>query len=121
MLQLLQTKHSHKQHRQSTRIADVGKHSGHQQTNTKLIRAAYLPQVAAVGGYFMSNPNVLNGFSNEILRIFSYRLWLECLFGHGLKEDTANATRAATSIAIMELNDARDKVELQVNREQLQS
>jgi len=85
--------------------------------NTKLIRAAYLPQVAAVGGYFMSNPNVLNGFERKFSGYFHIGImvrvpvwtWFEGRY-------KVNATRAATSIAIMELNDARDKVELQVNQ-----
>ena len=32
---------------------------------TKLVRAAYLPQVALTGGYMLSNPSVLNGNSRE--------------------------------------------------------
>ena len=85
--------------------------------NTKLIRAEYLPQVAAIGGYFISNPNVFNGFERTFSGYFHVGVmvwvpvwsWFEGRY-------KVNATKAATCIAKMELNDAQEKVELQVNQ-----
>ena len=85
--------------------------------NTYLVRAAYLPQVAALGGYTMSNPNVFNGFERKFSGYFHIGLmvrvpiwsWFEGRY-------KINATKAMTNIAQMELYDAREKVELQVNQ-----
>ena len=85
--------------------------------NTHLVRAAYLPQVAALGGYTMSNPNVFNGFERKFSGYFHIGLmvrvpiwsWFEGRY-------KINATKAMTNIAQMELYDAREKVELQVNQ-----
>ena len=84
---------------------------------TRLARAAYLPQVAAVGGYTMSNPNVFNGFERKFSGYFHIGLmvrlpvwsWFEGRY-------KVNATKAMTNIAQMELSDAQEKVELQVNQ-----
>lgn len=85
--------------------------------STRLARAAYLPQVAAVGGYTMSNPNVFNGFERKFSGYFHIGLmvrvpvwsWFEGRY-------KVNATKAMTNIAQMELSDAQEKVELQVNQ-----
>lgn len=84
---------------------------------TKLIRAAYLPQVALTGGYMVMNPNPFNGFEKEFSGVFNVGVlvrvpvwnWFEGTY-------KVRAARTATQIATLELNEAREKIELQVNQ-----
>ena len=65
----------------------------------------------------MSNPNVFNGFERKFSGYFHIGLmvrlpvwsWFEGRY-------KVNATKAMTNIAQMELSDAQEKVELQVNQ-----
>ena len=90
--------------------------------NTKLVRAAYLPKVAAMGGYMMSNPCLYNGFERKFSGMFHVGVvvqvpvwsWFEGRY-------KMNATKAATNIAQMELNDAQEKIELQINQTSFQT
>lgn len=90
--------------------------------NTKLVRAAYLPKVAAMGGYMMSNPCLFNGFERKFSGMFHVGVvvqvpvwsWFEGRY-------KMNATKAATNIAQMELNDAQEKIELQINQTSFQT
>lgn len=84
---------------------------------TKLARAAYLPQVALTGGYMVMNPNPFNGFEKEFSGVFNLGVlvrvpvwnWFEGAY-------KVRATKAATAMANLELSDAREKIELQVNQ-----
>lgn len=90
--------------------------------NTKLVRSAYLPKVAAMGGYMMSNPCLYNGFERKFSGMFHVGVvvqvpvwsWFEGRY-------KTNATKAATNIAQMELNDAQEKIELQINQTSFQT
>ena len=84
---------------------------------TKLIRAAYLPQIALTGGYLVTNPSLYNGFEKKfegmwnigvIVRIPVWN-WFESTY-------KIRTGKTATSIAQLELDDVREKVELQVNQ-----
>ena len=85
--------------------------------STKLVRAAYLPQVALTGGYLMMNPNPFNGFEKEFSGLFNVGVlvrvpvwnWFEGAY-------KVRASKAATTMASLELSDAREKIELQVNQ-----
>ncbi|MBO4827736.1 MAG: TolC family protein [Prevotella sp.] len=84
---------------------------------TKLTRAAYMPQVALTGGYMVMNPNPFNGFEKEFSGVFNVGVlvrvpvwnWFEGAY-------KVRASRTATSMAKLELDDAREKIELQVNQ-----
>ncbi len=84
---------------------------------TKLIRAAYLPQVALTGGYLVTNPSLYNGFEKKFSGIWNIGVivrvpvwnWFESTY-------KIRASKTATSIAMLELDDAKEKVELQVNQ-----
>ena len=84
---------------------------------TKLIRAAYLPQVALTGGYLVTNPSLYNGFEKKFSGIWNIGVivrvpvwnWFESTY-------KIRASKTATSIAMLELDDAREKVELQVTQ-----
>lgn len=83
--------------------------------NTRLIRAAYLPHVALTGGYFISNPNMFNGFQRKFSGAWNVGLivqvpvwnWFEGAY-------KVRATRTATSIAELTMSDAQEKIELQI-------
>ena len=86
---------------------------------TKLVRAAYLPQVALTAGYLITNPNPYNGFEKEfggawnigvLVRVPVWN-WFEGRY-------KVNAVKATTSIAQMELSDIREKINLQISQSQ---
>lgn len=84
---------------------------------TNLVRAAYLPHVALTGGYIISNPNVFNGFQKKFSGMWNVGVtvqipvwnWLEGVY-------KVRASKATTSIAQVELNDASEKINLQVTQ-----
>lgn len=85
--------------------------------STKLIRAAYLPQVAALGGYTLSNPNVFNGFERKFGGFFHVGLMVRIpVWTWHEGRYKINAAKAATNIAEMELQEAREKIDLQLSQ-----
>ncbi len=86
---------------------------------TKLVRAAYLPQVAVVGGYMLTNPNVYNGFEKRFSGVWNIGLMVRVpIWNWQEGAYKVRATRTATSIASLELDEARELIELQVSQEQ---
>ena len=84
---------------------------------TKLARASMLPQIALTGGYAVSNPNVYNGYENRFGGIWNVGVLLRVPVWNW--QETAykvRAAKAATNIATMELQEARELMELQVNQ-----
>ena len=85
--------------------------------NTRLIRAEYLPKVAAIGGYLISNPNVLNGYERKFSGYFHIGVAVTVpVWNWSEGKYKIAATKADSTIAEMELSDARDKVQLQVSQ-----
>lgn len=85
--------------------------------NTRLVRAAFLPQVAAFGGYMISNPNIYNGFEKKFGGIFHVGVMFRVPVWNWFEgRHTVNATRAASKIAQYELDDAREKMQLLVKQ-----
>ncbi|MBQ9356735.1 MAG: TolC family protein [Prevotella sp.] len=84
---------------------------------TNLLRAAGLPQVALMGGYSVSNPNVLNSFEKKFGGFWNVGLLVRVpLWNWGDVHYKVRASRSATAIANLELEEARDMVELQVSQ-----
>ncbi len=85
--------------------------------NTRLVRAMYLPHIALTGGYIISNPNVFNGFERKFSGVWNVGVlvqvplwnWFEGVY-------KVRATKAATSMAMMELGDVQEKINLQVTQ-----
>ncbi len=87
------------------------------QESTHLLKAGNLPQVALTGGYALSNPNVLNGFHRRFGGFFHVGVTARIpVWNWGDVKYKVRASKAATTIARLELDDAREKVELQVNQ-----
>ncbi len=85
--------------------------------STRITRAEFLPQVALTAGYLVTNPSLYNGFERKFSGVWNVGVivrmpvwnWFEGTY-------KIRASKAATEIATMELEDARNKVELQINQ-----
>ncbi len=85
--------------------------------NTIITRAAFLPQVLATGGYFISNPNVLNGYKKDFSGLFHVGVTLRLpLWNWGEGRHKTRASKAATLMAELQLDDMKEKVDLQVRQ-----
>lgn len=84
---------------------------------TKVVRAAFLPQVALTAGYTMTNPNVYNGFENKFDGVWNIGLMVRIPVWNWFEgEYKVRSSKIATSIASMEMKEAQEKVELQVSQ-----
>ena len=84
---------------------------------TNILKAANLPQVALMGGYSVSNPNVLNGFEKKFAGFWNVGVLVRVpLWNWGDVAYKVRASKGATAIANLELAEAREKIELQVNQ-----
>ena len=87
------------------------------QQTTRLTRAAYLPQVALTGGYLITNPNVYNGFENKFSGVWNIGVMLRVpIWNWQEGAYKVRASKVATNIANMELQEAKEMIELQVNQ-----
>ena len=84
---------------------------------TKLVRATYLPHILLTGGYIVSNPNLFNSFERKLAGTWNVGVivqvpvwnWFEGAY-------KVRASKAATSMAQMELYDAQEKINLQITQ-----
>jgi outer membrane protein TolC len=84
---------------------------------THLLKAGNLPQVALTGGYAVSNPNVLNGFEKKFAGFWHVGLLMRVpIWNWGDVKYKVRASKGATAIASLEYDEAREKIELQVNQ-----
>lgn len=88
--------------------------------NTKLITALYRPHILLTGGYMVMNPNVFNGFQNRFSGLWNIGVTVQMpLWTWGENKYKIRASKTATSIARMELNDAQKKIELDIEQSRL--
>lgn len=86
---------------------------------TNLLKAGNLPKVALSGGYTVSNPNVTNSFEKKFAGLWNVGVIVSVpVWNWGDVAYKVKASRNATTIATLELNDAREKIELQVSQSQ---
>lgn len=83
----------------------------------RIALAEMLPNVALAANYFVTNPNVFNGFKNDFAGIFNVGVMVKVPLS-GWWEGTyrRNSAKAETRIKTLEWQDAREKIELQVNQ-----
>ena len=87
--------------------------------STRLARAAYLPQIALTGGYAVTNPSVYNGFEHKFAGVWNIGVLIRMpIWSWHEGTYTIRASKAATTIANMELSEASELIELQVNQSQ---
>ena len=85
--------------------------------STNLMKAGYMPQVLLMGGYAVSNPNVLNGFEKKWGGFWNVGVLMRVpLWNWGDTYYKVRATKSAAAIARLELAEVQEKVELQVNQ-----
>ncbi len=84
----------------------------------KVERAAVLPQLALTGGYMISNPNVFNGFEKKFRGTWGVGVMLKVpVWNWGETKYKVRAARAEQSMATLKSEEAKEKIELQVNQE----
>ena len=80
-------------------------------------RAEMLPNVALIGAYSFSNPNVFNGFDKSFKGMFSVGATVSIPLWHwGGRYSKLRAAKSETLIKQLELDEAKEKVELQVSQ-----
>lgn len=90
---------------------------GISEQSTKITRAAYLPQVALTAGYTATNPNIYNGFENKFAGVWNVGVMIRIPVWNWFEGSyKVKSGKIATSIARLELNEAKEKVELQVSQ-----
>ncbi|MDO5446321.1 MAG: TolC family protein [Prevotellaceae bacterium] len=83
----------------------------------KLASADYKPTLALTGGYIISNPNVFNGFQRKFSGVWNVGVLFSLpIWNWGETKYKIRAAKAATNIAEMQLSDAKEMIELQVNQ-----
>ncbi|MBR5729486.1 MAG: TolC family protein [Prevotella sp.] len=84
---------------------------------TNVLKAGNLPQVLLTGGYAVSNPNIFNGFEKKFGGFWNVGVLLRIpVWNWGDVKYKVRASKGATTMANLELAEARDLVELQVNQ-----
>ncbi|WP_075558391.1 TolC family protein [Parabacteroides timonensis] len=87
------------------------------QKKERIVLADMLPNVALSANYLVTNPNAFNGFKNEFAGMFNVGVMVKVpLSGWWEGTHKRNAARAETRIQKLQLMEAREKVELQVNQ-----
>ena len=88
---------------------------------TNILKAGNLPQVALMGGYAVSNPNLFNGFEKKFAGVWNVGVLVRVpIWNWGDVAYKVRASKGLTTIANLELEEAREKIELQVNQSAFQ-
>lgn len=83
----------------------------------RIVLSDMLPNVAFAANYFVTNPNVFNGFKNDFAGMFNIGVIVKVPISAWWEgSHKRNAARAETCIKALEWEDAREKIELQVNQ-----
>ncbi len=84
---------------------------------TRLMKAGHLPQVMLMGGYAVTNPNLYNGFQRKFAGIWNVGVMVRVpIWNWGDVAYKVRASKGATTIASLQLDEAREKIELQLNQ-----
>ena len=94
---------------------DMGKQT------TNILKAGNLPQVLLVGGWAGMNPNLYNGFQRKFDGAWNVGVLVRVpIWNWGDVMYKVRAAKGFTTIATLEMEDAREKIELQVNQSEFQ-
>ena len=84
---------------------------------TNVLKATNLPQVVLTGGYIVSNPNVFNGFEKKFAGVWNLGVMVRVpIWNWGDVKYKVRASKGATAMANLELDDARELINLQVRQ-----
>ena len=101
--------------RQLQNLVDLSK----QQTN--VLKAGNLPQVALTGGYMVSNPNLYNGFQRKFSGVWNVGVLVRIpVWNWGDVAYKVRASKGATTMARLQMDEARELITLQVNQSNFQ-
>ncbi len=82
-----------------------------------IVLADMLPNVGVAANYLITNPNSFHGFKNDFGGMFNVSVMLKIpISGWWEGSYKRNSARAETLISRLEYEDAREKIELQVNQ-----
>ncbi|MCR4919746.1 MAG: TolC family protein [Prevotella sp.] len=91
------------------------------QQMVNILKAGNLPQVALTGGYAVMNPNVFDGFQKKFGGFWNVGVLLRVpLWNWGDVAYKVRAAKGANTIARLEMEDMREKMQLQAEQSQLQ-
>ena len=84
---------------------------------TNILKAGNLPMVALMGGYAVSNPNVMNGFQKNFRGFWNVGVLVRVpIWNWGDVMYKVRASKGATTILNLEIEEAREKIELQATQ-----
>ena len=87
--------------------------------STKVVRAAFMPQVLMTGGYLASNPNVYNGFERELSGVWNVGVMVRVPLWNWMEGTyKVRASKIASAMVELEKDDIAEKIELQVSQSQ---
>mgnify|MGYP000010226408 FL=1 len=88
--------------------------------NTKLIRSLYMPHVLLTAGYSVSNPNLFNGFQKRFTDLWNIGITVQVpVWNWGENKYKIRASKTATTIAQLEMDDVRKKIDLEIEQNRL--
>ena len=88
---------------------------------TNILKAGNLPQVALTGGYLVTNPNLFNGFQRKFGGMWNVGVLVRIpVWNWGDVAYKVRASKGATTIARLQMDEAREKITLQVNQSNFQ-
>lgn len=83
----------------------------------KIMASRFLPNIALTGSYITTSPNSFNGYENKFGGMFTVGVSAVVpLFHFGEKIHTYNAARSNTVVAKLEMEEAKEKIELQIRQ-----
>ena len=84
---------------------------------TNMLKAGNLPTVLLTGGYMVSNPNTFNGFEKKFGGVWNVGVVVRVpVWNWGDVKYKVRASKGATVMAKLELDEAREKISLQVRQ-----
>ena len=84
---------------------------------TNLLKAGNLPKVLLTGGYTISNPNNFNGFEKKFAGFWNVGVLVHVpIWNWGDVRYKVRASKGAATIANLELDEAREMIDLQVSQ-----
>lgn len=84
---------------------------------TNLLKAGNLPKVLLTGGYAISNPNNFNGFEKKFAGFWNVGVLVHVpIWNWGDVRYKVRASKGAATIANLELDEAREMIDLQVSQ-----
>ncbi|MCF0202947.1 MAG: TolC family protein [Bacteroidaceae bacterium] len=83
----------------------------------KMQQAERRPQVAFIGSFFATNPSVYNGFENKLKPNWAVGLMVKLpVWDWNANHYKVNSAKAQSTIARMELSEAEELIDLQINQ-----